>query len=60
MRRGTHLAENVITLTNSLSEFLVRFITGGVFGGLCKWPEEIEQIIVKKMLLTSGGDKNPF
>lgn len=32
-------AENVVTLTNSLSLFLDKFLTGGVFDGLYKWRE---------------------
>jgi hypothetical protein len=38
-----------IVLTNSLSEFLKRFLDGGVFGanGLYKWGEAIRQNIMK-------------
>lgn len=34
---------NIVTLTNSLSEFLERFFRDGVFNGLYKWREEIQQ-----------------
>lgn len=35
--------DNVVVLTNSFSEFLHRFLTGGVFDGLYRWIEELEQ-----------------
>ncbi|WP_175634130.1 SMI1/KNR4 family protein [Pedobacter ghigonis] len=37
-------AENVITLTDSLPHFLDVFLTGGVFDGLYKWRENLEQL----------------
>lgn len=36
--------ENVITLTNSLSEFLNTFLIGGVFDGLYAWRENVKRL----------------
>jgi hypothetical protein len=36
--------ENVITLTNSFTEFLETFLTGGVFNGLYTWRKKIERL----------------
>lgn len=37
-------ADNVITLTNSFSEFLETFLNGGVFAGLYTWRENVERL----------------
>lgn len=38
-----NIAGDIVTLTNSFSEFLSRFLVGGVFSGLYNWREEIKQ-----------------
>ena len=35
-------ADDIVILTNSFTEFLVRFINRGLFEGLCYWREEIK------------------
>lgn len=37
-------ADNVISLTNSFSEFLDTFLNGGVFDGLYTWRENVERL----------------
>ncbi|WP_436488688.1 SMI1/KNR4 family protein [Chitinophaga sp. ARDCPP14] len=40
----SHLSDNnTLTLTDSLPEFLNRFLNGGLFNGLYPWQSEIEQ-----------------
>ena len=37
-----NIAEDIITLTNSFTEFMEKFLQGGVFGGLYPWRKEMQ------------------
>jgi len=42
-----NIAQDVITLTSSFTEFLQKFLQGGVFGGLYPWRQEMQSQQIK-------------